>query len=184
MDKHQRKQLSRWETKKAKTESKFEERMTQERRKRDYETVRLMVQDYQPPLHTVFAQAREIAKTVHLSGLRWMDFLAFEAWIPIGIGRRITYLQDVCIADEVARRRQLKTEMEAMRLSIDIRRHTQRVDIFREELMLRAHRLRAIQACRYGFKEELMQVVWHPDRVGRILETYGWEVLDNLLGVE
>ena len=33
-------------------------------------------------------------------------------------------------------------------------------------------------------KEELMMNVWHPQRVEKFLETYGWEAYDNLLGVE
>ena len=33
-------------------------------------------------------------------------------------------------------------------------------------------------------KEQLMMSVWHPQRVEKFLETYGWEAYDNLLGVE
>jgi hypothetical protein len=58
------------------------------------------------------------------------------------------------------------------------------VNAIREELIERTNRFRAIQTCRYGFKEELMMKAWHPDRVGKFLETYGWEAFDNLLGVE
>lgn len=34
------------------------------------------------------------------------------------------------------------------------------------------------------FKEELMMTAWRPRRMEHILDTYGWEVYDNLLGIE
>jgi hypothetical protein len=39
--------------------------------------------------------------------------------------------------------------------------------------------MRAIRRCK-AIKEELMSVCWHPDRVERILELGGHELLDSL----
>lgn len=41
-------------------------------------------------------------------------------------------------------------------------------------------RMQAILRCKQ-IKEDLMAAVWHPRRVGHILETYGWEAYENLL---
>ncbi len=46
-----------------------------------------------------------------------------------------------------------------------------------------ARRWRAIHNCR-AIKEDLMAAAWHPRRVEHILETYGWDAYNNLLGEE
>jgi regulator of sirC expression with transglutaminase-like and TPR domain len=56
-----------------------------------------------------------------------------------------------------------------------------RTTLLREEFERAYPRWRAVLNCKH-IKEELMQKAWHPRRVGHVLETYGWEALENLLG--
>lgn len=91
--------------------------------------------------------------------------------------------RDIDEATEIAHRKEYLTALEGLHYALAYCRCLGHVFRIREELMEAVRRNQAIRACR-GFKEELMQVAWHPNRVGRILETYGWEALDNLLGVE
>jgi hypothetical protein len=61
-------------------------------------------------------------------------------------------------------------------------RTTERNELIRGELKVAARRLRAIYNCK-TIKEDLMAAVWHPRRVEHILENYGWDAYENLLGV-
>jgi hypothetical protein len=190
MDKHQRKQLARWEGKKAKSEQQFQERMTQVLRHNAWVEVDRAIEAYDPPLAAIFPLARMYMPDMR--GGFWelpIEFWPWRFrypghWVDLDRQGRILYDKDVRVEDEIKIGKQRKNEATAYNLAETLRRHQRRLDIVREELMVQVHRFRAIQACRYGFKEELMQVAWHPSRVGRILETYGWEALDNLLGVE
>jgi hypothetical protein len=62
-------------------------------------------------------------------------------------------------------------------------RQVDRTNIIKDELLNTVSKFNIIRNCK-TIKEELMANVWHPRRVEKILETYGWEVYDNLLGVE
>lgn len=62
-------------------------------------------------------------------------------------------------------------------------RTTERTALFRAELEIAARRSRCVQNCKV-IKEELMAAAWHPRRVEHILDTYGWEAYENLLGEE
>jgi len=203
MDKHQRKRLARWEQKKGKEQFKIEEYMKRHSYDQATANIKRAIQDYDPPPHAVFSQARLLA-----SDSRFLTFFGrrFEAlerarlllplWdedeqgpYHLAIGaphprRYPSYLTDSEIASEIASGKASKEFREASDLAFTLHRHRQRVDAIRDELTVKTNRLRAIQTCRYGFKEELMMKVWHPDRVGKFLETYGWEAFDNLLGVE
>ena len=145
------------------------------------------VRFYEPPMNEVM----ERAKRIRIVDEEWwwnesapaLEYRVYEHFdIPRRDGRR--YYPPICVEEEIRKRTQTKLRYEAHRLAMRLYRHRRRVNTIRDELMLKVHRRTAIQTCRHGFKEELMQVAWHPDRVGRILETYGWDVLDNLLGVE
>jgi hypothetical protein len=182
----------RWETKKAKTDRDFQERVTQAARRRAAQEVHLALRGYTPPMTEVFPLARHFATRAYIRLYANDDMVPYVVladngmmeWHVLNRRGQIVYPEDICVPEEVARRKKRWTETEALRLAFTLARHAQRLEVIREELMVRVHRHQTIQACRYGFKEELMQVVWHPRRVGRILETYGWDVLDNLLGVE
>ena len=203
MDKHQRKRLSRWEQKKGREQFKIEEYMKRHSYDQASADIKRAVQRYDPPSQVVFPQARALASDIRSLMFRegrrealeraalllplWAEdeqgpyHLAIGAPLP---RRHPYYLTDSEIASEIAAGKASKEYREAVDLAFILHRHRERVDAIRDELTLKTTRLRAIQACRYGFKEELMMKVWHPDRVGKFLETYGWEAFDNLLGVE
>lgn len=198
MDKYQRKRLARWEQKKGKEQFKIEEYMKRHTYNQATADIKRAVQLYDPPPQAVFSQARALASDVRFLTFFGRRFEALERarlLLPLWdeefhfpgapLPRRHPYyLTDSEIASEIASGKASKDYREAADLAFILHRHRQRVDIIRDELTLKTTRLRAIQACRYGFKEELMMKVWHPDRVGTFLETYGWEAFDNLLGVE
>lgn len=60
-------------------------------------------------------------------------------------------------------------------------RTTERTALFRKELEEVSGRWRAIHNCKH-IKEELMAAMWHPRRVEKLLDTYGWDAYNNLLG--
>jgi hypothetical protein len=192
MDKHQRKRLSRWELKKAKDMLKFEEAVRELRWRRSYERAVAEVRQYDPPPEVVFRRAVSLLKDPiipHLGQLRqghWflgeMGGEYHEIWWAAYNNRGSADEREVDIV--VTRGKDRKLAAQALGVALDLARHTDRVNAIRDELTLKTNRFRAIQLCRYGFKEELMMKVWHPDRVGKFLETYGWEAFDNLLGVE
>jgi len=62
-------------------------------------------------------------------------------------------------------------------------RTTERTALFRVELEVAARQSRGVQNCK-AIKEELMAAVWHPRRVEHILDKYGWDAYENLLGEE
>ncbi len=62
-------------------------------------------------------------------------------------------------------------------------RQLKRTEAIKDELLKTVSKFNIIRNCK-TVKEELMATVWHPDRVEKILKNYGWEVYDNLLGVE
>ena len=191
MDKHQRKQLARWEGKKAKEERQFQERMLRVARHNEWVRLKTIIREYDPPMSIVFPLARNLGDQDVPAFMDEHGLSILEMWeaprgaqlvLPGFIYRNWGGGLDV--SEEIADRQQRRDRVHAIYLASILRRHQTRVDTIREELIERTNRFRAIQAGRYGFKEELMQVAWHPSRVGRILETYGWEALDNLLGVE
>jgi hypothetical protein len=195
MDKHQRKQLARWEQKKAKDERKFQAKLIQHTRQNDWLKVETFIREYEPPMSVLFPLARKFAEEEEEIPAFMSERTLFllELWdapmwdVPLMPGMRSrvpVYTQDINVSEEIAARKQRRDEIHAMLLAYTLRRHQTRVDAIREELLVKTTRIRAIQTCRHGFKEELMMAVWHPRRVERILETYGWEALDNLLGVE
>ena len=203
MDKHQRKRLARWEQKKGKEQFKIEEYMKRHSYDQATANIKRAIQDYDPPPHAVFSQARLLASDVRFltffgrrfEQFQWLNRLWEDEREDEWMGefhfpgaplprRHPYYLTDSEIASEIASGKASKEYREASDLAFTLHRHRQRVDTIRDELTVKTNRLRAIQTCRYGFKEELMMKVWHPDRVGKFLETYGWEAFDNLLGVE
>lgn len=90
-------------------------------------------------------------------------------------------MSDMEIAAEIAEQKSQKREAQALQLAWKLSRHQSRITPIREELLQKTARLRAIQNCLL-VKEELMMNVWHPRRMEHILETYGWEAYENLLG--
>lgn len=191
MDKHQRKQMARWEQTKAKSEQKFFERMRDEDSRREWRKVAVAVEMYTPHPARIFASALELIKEYpHARTANWNNPL----W-PLYINSRGPFFRMTSrgrfiappppeFDKEVCEGRARKDMQAALELIPTLIRHMDRVDTIREELVARAQRNRVIQDCRMGYKEELMMNVWHPRRVERILNLYGWEALDNLLGVE
>jgi hypothetical protein len=62
-------------------------------------------------------------------------------------------------------------------------RTTERNALIRGELAVAYKKWRAVHDCK-AIKEELMAAVWHPRRVEHILDNYGWDAYNNLLGEE
>lgn len=189
MDKYARKQIARWEQTKAKTEDKFEERKKENASRREWDKVAITIQGYTPSAVSVLAKALELLKeeplirSIHEHEMLFLlghDFAA--PFYRLYRGRWIAP-PPPDMEEEVRRGCERKTIESAIQLIPTLTRHMDRVDMIREELLFKTHRNRVIQNC-LAIKEELMMAAWHPRRVGRILETYGWEALDNLLGVE
>jgi hypothetical protein len=81
------------------------------------------------------------------------------------------------LIEESLNKLQRVLDVEYIRFTADsFFRTTERTAVFQSEL-------RAICKCK-TIKEELMAETWHPRRVERILETYGWDAYNNLLGEE
>lgn len=184
MDKHERKQLSRWETKKAKDQLRFEEYLRQHSHEMAWRKIEHAVQNYTPPQGIVFSRARALASTFESRWDRiplWWDI---EGGFHMMYSRRIRlFVSDEEIAVEIAERKAEKQGRQTERVACALLRHKYRVNAIREELLVKTNRLRAIQNCRNGFKEELMMKVWHPSRVMKFIETYGEDAFDNLIGV-
>lgn len=182
MDKYQRKHLARWEQKKAKDQRKFEDYMRQHSQETVRRKIEYAVQTYTPPQDIVFSRARTLAS--YLKNLQIPIWWDVEDGFHLIYSRRIQlFMTEMEIAAEIAERKVEKEKQQADRLAHTLLRHYHRVNTIREELTTKTNRLRAIQNCR-AIKEELMANVWHPRRVEKFLETYGWEAYDNLLGVE
>ena len=208
MDKHQRKQLSRWEMQKAKDMRKFQEYLAKSKEerdaaiayhkfRRDWEYICRVARTYVPTHSEIFARAMTFLAEdpdmiARMSQSTWIlrddddnavhDQRHYIIWhvmrSPFGDDEPLD------IPAEIAARREAKLYRRGLQFAADLYRHMARLDIVRQELLLRAQRNRAVQDCRLVWKEELMMKAWHPDRVGKFLETYGWEAFDNLLGVE
>ena len=122
----------------------------------------------------------------------WFYMMASSRPHPLGM--RHSEYQDLIVFDDrkLERRIDVPKTINAIRNHKDnklrrdclkgILRNAHRLDSFREELAVATQRFRAIQNC-HLIKEELMMNVWHPRRVEHILETYGWEAYENLIGV-
>jgi len=61
-------------------------------------------------------------------------------------------------------------------------RTTGRTAYLRDELFAGAEKMRTVRRC-HQIKEELCANVYHPRRIEKLLETGGWEVLDNFAGL-
>jgi hypothetical protein len=193
MDKHQRKHLARWEQKKAKEERQFQERMLRVARHTEWVKLETTIREYDPPMSVVFPLARTLGNQEVPAFMDECALIILEMWEaprggePARPGfdfRDWLHLYSLPVSEQIAERQQRRDRVHAIYLASTLRRHQTRVNTLREELIERTNRFRAIQTCRHGFKEELMMKAWHPDRVGKFLETYGWEAFDNLLGVE
>jgi hypothetical protein len=188
MDKHQRKQLARWEQKKAKTEHAYIERMKEYESYREWDKVATAVEKYTPSPASVFTAALTFLKEPLFRTIppNWYWHFIVDLHGPfLTVNSRGRFIAppppdpDV----EVREGRERKDKRCALELIPTLVRHMDRVDAIREELLVRSRRNRAVQDC-LAIKEELMAAAWHPRRVGRVLDLYGWEALDNLLGVE
>lgn len=190
MDKYQRKQLARWEKTKAKTDHKFQERMWENYSREEWKKVAITVERYTPHPATVFHAALDILKAFPRARTSNWDARYWPLFVHTG-GPFFTFTsRGRLIAPpppefdkEVREGRERKDMESAWDLLQTLVRHMKRVDTIREELVARAQRNRVVQEC-LAIKEELMMNVWHPRRVEKILDLYGWDALDNLLGVE
>ena len=236
MDKHQRKQLARWEAKKTKTQEKTDRLIRKHFQEDAYDQVEAFAQSYkpdykvldgvignavrmmianEPPLNAVDLMSPFFARHTILEQM-WMrdlylwysevDYMyssnrvmessrLFLSRRPIprhfrtsAYGWFYQYKEDsldMCI--DVPKTIQVLREhadntirSECLR---EVRRSVRRLNVFRKEMLETAQKFRAIHNCRLVFKEELMMNVWHPRRVEHILETYGWDAYENLLGL-
>jgi hypothetical protein len=207
MDKHQRRQLARWETKKAKNQFKFEERL------RDYwnepvlDKIDAYGNSYKPhpvrALQGITKQAEKSLERLRELPLTWSLIIAGDFdWTPTTMfssrvrffGRPISEYEPFIVCDE----RSLEWRIDVPKTLAAIRDHKDnrfrsecrwgmvrsalRLGPLREELTFVTRKFRAIQNCRL-IKEELMMNVWHPRRMEKFLETYGEDAFDNFIGL-
>jgi hypothetical protein len=188
MDKHQRKQLARWEQKKAKTEHAYIERMKEYESRREWSKIAVTVHSYTPSPASVFTAALTFLKEPQFRSIppEWYWHFIVNLHGPFftlnSRGRFILPPPPDPDA-EIREGCEQKDKRCALELMPTLIRHMDRVDAIRDELGVKAQRNRVVQDC-LAIKEELMAAAWHPRRVGRVLDLYGWEALDNLLGVE
>ena len=189
MDKHQRRHIAKWEAKKAKDLQKVEEERRRTSYKRTLEHIEQVVREWEPSPNEVFAKARALLEDPMFLPL-WDRFLGIERMLiyqhhyRLICSNRIRLpITSLEVAAEIAEEKSWKLESQVRQLAQALVRHQSRLVPIREELLQQTTRLRAIQNCRL-IKEDLMMNVWHPRRVEHIVETYGWEAYENLLGVE
>ena len=189
MDKHQRKHIAKWEAKKAKDARKVEEDIKRHSYERALEHIAQVVGEWEPCPKEVFTNARNFLKerlfqTARNTIIDDHRFLFFINQYHLMYSKRWRFsMSDMEIAAEIAEQKSQKREAQALQLAWKLSRYQSRINAFREELLQKTARLRTIQDCLL-VKEELMMNVWHPRRMEHILETYGWEAYENLLGVE
>ena len=190
MDKYQRRQIARWEQKKAKDQAKLKEQLRLQSYQRNQEIINQAVKAYEPPGDVMFTKARALCSDPRYLSLGAGHTILplhwdVDNWYTILMSRRIRLFgSPLEVAAEIMEQKREKDQRYVWKMAHTLLCYRARVNLIRDELLVKTTRLRAIQACRYGFKEELMMAAWHPRRLERILETYGWEAYDNLLGVE
>ena len=189
MEKQQRKQIAKWEAKKAKDQVKLEEERRRTSYQRTLERIHQVVREWEPCPNDVFAKAKALAETPTFRPLWHPDddrMIPFMHNYLLMCSKRIHMFSSITsleAAAEIAEGKSRKLGARVVELAYTLARHYSRVCAIQKELLVKTTRLRTIQNCRL-IKEELMMNVWHPRRMEHILETYGWEVYENLLGVE
>jgi hypothetical protein len=183
MDKHQRRHIAKWEAKKAKDLQKVEEERRWTSAQQTVNRIVQVVHEWEPSPNEVFAKARALLEDPMFLPL-WDRFLGIERMLlfqhhyRLICSKRIQFFMNSReVAAQIAEEKSWKLESQVRQLAHTLARHQSRVGQIRKELLQQTTRLRAIQNCRL-IKEELMMNVWHPRRVGYILETYGWEGYD------
>lgn len=219
MDKHQRKQLAKWEAKKAKGQDKFMEKVRESFRDPALDKVEAFARSYTPPtwvLCGIIGQVKEFLEEVRTPSPSdyWVSFANWTLmdddfrsrmytiessrvarfrgveYIPYHSDYERFFIYDehslerrIDIAKTINAIREHKKRTAKKDYAQGIMRSARRLDIFGAEFLSVYPRWRAVLNCK-AVKEELMAAAWHPRRVDHILETYGWEAYDNLLGVE
>jgi hypothetical protein len=189
MDKHERRRLARWESKKGRDQLKCEELMRTYSHAYALHAIRRKVEEWEPPHDVLFRKAEEFHMEPRIRRLvRSMVLLSDDEISDHVMGfrannsRRGGWLRtNEDIHREVEIEKTWKQDVRAYQLAVCLQRHRSRTRAIYEELLVKTDRLRAIQACKL-LKEEIMMAAWHPRRVEHILTTYGWEAYENLLG--
>jgi len=189
MEKHQRRHIAKWEAKKAKELAKAEEERKRTSYQRTLQHIDQVVREWEPSPNEVFAGAKALADMPMFQPL-WgrfeggpRMFLYLDGYRLMCSKRIQLSMTSLEVAAEIAEGKSWKLESQVLELARTLARHHSRVCAIQEELLEKTARLRTIQNCLL-IKEELMMNVWHPRRMQHILETYGWEAYENLLGVE
>jgi len=185
MDKYHRRALRKWEAKKAKDQLKLEEFTRLHSYQQAQATIDEAVEAYEPAPNAVFVQARALCSDPYISTWNVNELLPLHwdgRWELMTSRRVRVFVSPLEIAAEIAERNHAKEQQYVWRLAHTLLCHRARANRIRDELLAKTTRFRAIYACRHGFKEELMMAVWHPRRVEKFLNTYGWEAYENLLG--
>lgn len=191
MDKHDRKRLARWESKRGKEQLKFEEQLREHSYELALRRIKRVVDEWEPTHDLLFPRAMNLLsdpgfhtllrRNPDFSDGEITEFVRGYRWI--GSRRHRFFVNEEEIASEIKEEKAWKKETRMFQLAVAMGRHQVRANAIREELLDKTTRLRAMQNC-YLIKEELMMNVWHPRRVEHILTTYGWEAYENLLGEE
>ena len=83
---------------------------------------------------------------------------------------------------EIARLQAERDDRYIARHAHECIRTLRRTDTIKSELLAAYPRMQAILAC-HRIKEELYMNVYHPRRIENLLETGGWEALENFIGL-
>ena len=203
MDKHQRKYLARWETNKARRQAKFEEKMRNREFDATVDSLEAYSASYEPDMTEFLKTALPILDIPRAASMfRYITLQSYgypqwlfrpgatlrERYTDIMWWRNIKFderkLERVIdVEASKAAIRRAKTDAVFIHEIERLQRQVERTEIIKEELLDVAHKFRTIATCKH-IKEELMMAAWHPRRVERILDLYGWEAYENLLGVE
>lgn len=183
MDKRQRKALSKWENKKQKDNERLERLVRKQFQEDAYEQIAKFSATYKTDLSMVFSSMKDITFTFNLGYHRYVPiFYHGGMWDIVFDDHKLERV--VNVEKSIAKVKQRIDGETFLEYAYNFNSQRERTAVVRDELIEKADKFRAIRNCRDGFKEELMMAVWHPRKVQRILETYGWDVLENLMGVD
>lgn len=176
MDKHARKRTAKWEMKKAKECKKLEEAIQKQIKEDAYEQVRKFAETYEADpgdaINTVLRQYAEWGQLFIPPVPPFIMPLRIN-WIRYVIFKEDSLQHMIDVPASIERIRSVADNMMTAHYVDEMDRHFERNFKIQDELLETVRGLETVRKCR-AIKEELMMRVWHPSRVERLLETYGW----------
>jgi hypothetical protein len=115
------------------------------------------------------------------SGVR-TDFMNYPLWEYVWDRNALGIATRVNLPKTVDHFKQLVDDRYIWNHMLEFRRTMKRTKQIQEDLHSAHHRMQTILAC-HRIKEELYMDVYHPRRIEKLLETGGWEALENFAGL-